>query len=303
MNLKSLQIFETIMKKGSLAKAADQHCLSESAASRQISQLEAQVGFKLFSREKRNLKPTPKGYKFYQEIRRILYGLNEIPDIVKDITLSDRNHLRVVGIPRLVRNIMSPAVARMCAEHKDIHVHIDVQAMRNIEKWVAGYQFNLGLGRVPAEHPSIVTKTICSLPTVAVLPYGHPLSNRSEITLADLDGLPLVSLIKDTFLAKNIVSLYESQGMVYNPDIEVASSFHACSIVASGYGFTIGDPLAAHSLGDNAVSIVPLTTDFKFDFAFFEPVDADLSDSTILFQKYILEVTKEFCDKYGYPSF
>ncbi|WCE31405.1 LysR family transcriptional regulator [Vibrio sp. SCSIO 43137] len=52
MNLKSLQIFATIMKQGSLAKAADHHCLSESAASRQISQLEGQIGFQLFSREK-----------------------------------------------------------------------------------------------------------------------------------------------------------------------------------------------------------------------------------------------------------
>jgi len=300
MNLKSLQIFATIMKQGSLAKAADHHCLSESAASRQISQLEGQIGFQLFSREKRNLKPTAKGEEFYKEIRRILYGLDEIPDIVKDIKRMDKTQLRVIGIPRLVRDIMSPAVARMCEENEGTKVHVDIQAMRTLEKWVAGFQFNIGLGRVPAEHPAIITRTFCSLPTVAILPYNHPLSHRSEVTLSDLDGLPLISLIKDTFLAQNISNLFHAEGRTAHPVVEVASSFHACSIVASGYGFTIGDPLAAHSLGDKSVSIVPLKTDFKFDFAFFEPKDFELSDATKLFKQYIENASQEYCKRHGY---
>ncbi len=117
--------------------------------------------------------------------------------------------------------------------------------MRTLEKWVAGFQFNIGLGRVPAEHPAIVTKTFCSLPTVVILPYNHPLSKRSELTLAELDDLPLITLINDTFLAQNIANLFHAEGRPIKPVVEVASSFHACSIVASGYGFTLGDPLAA----------------------------------------------------------
>ncbi|WP_036829415.1 LysR family transcriptional regulator, partial [Photobacterium sanctipauli] len=247
MNLKSLQIFATIMEQGSLAKAADKHCLSESAASRQLSQLEAEVGFALFSREKRSLKPTVKGEVFYKEVRRILYGFDEIPDIIEDIKRTENAKLRVVGIPRLVRHILSPAIARTCQQDKDLRVHVDIQAMRTLEKWVAGFQFNIGLGRVPAEHPAIVTETFCSLPTVVVLPYNHPLSKRSELTLSDLDSMPMVSMIKDTLLAKDIEGLYHAEGRESDPVIEVATSYNACSIVASGYGYTIGDPLAAHS--------------------------------------------------------
>ncbi|MGR5063912.1 LysR family transcriptional regulator [Photobacterium sp. DNB22_13_2] len=300
MNLKSLQIFATIMEKGSLAKAADQHCLSESAASRQLSQLEAEIGFALFSREKRSLKPTAKGEAFYKEVRRILYGFDNIPDIIEDIKRNENTKLRVVGIPRLVRHILSPAVARTCQQRQDLQVHVEIQAMRTLEKWVAGFQFNIGLGRVPTRHPAIVTETFCSLPTVVVLPYNHPLSKRSELTLSDLDGMPMVSMIKDTLLAKDIEGLYHTEGRESQPVIEVATSYSACSIVASGYGYTIGDPLTAHSLGEKNVSIVPLNTDFMFDFAFFEPTNFELSEASQLFKQNIQAVAAEYKNKHGF---
>lgn len=301
-NIKALQIFASIIELGSLTKAAETHYLSDSAASRQITSLENQIGFKLFSREKRQLLPTPRGREFHKEAQRIIYGLQELPDILDNIKRHSRPQLRVITIPRLIRQIVSPAIARACFEYPELKVNVDVQPMRYLQRWVAGFQFHLGLGRLPAKHPDIITRPFCSLPAVAILPRHHRLSGRSELTLQDLQEEKLVStFLQQTLLGRNIVSIYQQQGMQPDPAVEVASSFHACSIVASGFGFTIADPLAAHDMGD-AVALVPVTTGFRFDFAFFEPHLTRNDPMVHLFKEQIQTVTSEYIQRYGFDQ-
>ncbi|MGI9275726.1 MAG: LysR family transcriptional regulator [Endozoicomonas sp.] len=296
-NLKSLQIFAAIMDLGTLSKASEAHFISESAASRQISALESQLGFKLFSREKRQLLPTSQGREFYREARRLIQGLQELPDIVENIKQRHHTQLRIITVPRLIRNIVSPAIARICSGKPRLKISVDVQPMRYLQRWLAGFQFHLGLGRLPAEHPDITTRRFCSLPAVAVLPAGHRLSRKSELTLDDLQGETLVAtFLRQTLLGRNIVSIYQQQGMQPNPLVETASAFHACSIVASGYGFTIADPLAGHDFGDQ-IAMVPLKTDFRYDFAFFEPVKSTGSGMVSLFTRQVEAVTAEYMQK------
>ncbi len=301
MNLKALQIFATVINKGTLAKAAEKHHLSESAASRQITVLEAELGFQLFSREKRNLRPTPEGEAFYKEAQRILYSLEELPEIAKSIKHSTHSSLRLIVVPRLVRHIIAPAIARMSQEDQELKTNVDGQAMRYVERWVAGFQFHLGVGGIPAEHPAITTRKFCSLPTVVVLPKGHRLSKRSELEIGDLEDEPFVAtLLKQTALGRNIANFFHAVGRKPNPKIEVATSFHACSIVATGFGYTIADPLAAHNVGHDELDIVPLKTDYRFEFAFFEPKGILLTEPAKRFMTHIEQVTEEYIRRYRF---
>ena len=302
-NLKALQIYTSIMELGTLSKAAEAHFLSESAASRQIATLENQIGFKLFSREKRQLIPTRQGREFHKEAQRIIYGLQELPDILENIKRHSRTQLRIITIPRLIRQIVSPAVARACSQQPELKINVDVQPMRYLQRWVAGFQFHLGLGRLPAQHPDIVTRPFCSLPAVAILPANHRLARRSELTLDELKDEKLVcTFLQQTLLGRNIVSIYQQQGLHPEPAVEVASSFHACSIVASGFGFTIADPLAAHDMGD-AVALVPISTGFRYDFAFFEPLLTKNDQVVRQFKQQIQEVTAEYIQRCDFNQF
>ena len=288
------------MEFGTLAKAADYHCLSVSAASRQISVLEDELGMPLFTRHQRNLIPTVEGNLFYKKSQRILNGLNELPVIAQNIRQEQESNLRLITVPRAVRHIVSPAVATMYQDYPDMNMHIDVQAMRYIQRWIADFRFNLGIGRLPIEHPGVIASTFCSLPTVVALHPEHRLAYCSELTLSDLEGEPMIGLLKDTLLGKNTADIFAAGGHVVQPVVEVASSFQACSIVASGFGYTIGDPLSTDSLGEGQLALVPLKTDFRFEFAFIEPVDVPLSPSARLFKEYVREATEQYLKQHDY---
>ncbi len=301
MNIKALRIFSSIIELGTLTKAADKHHLCASAASRQISILEDELGFKLFSREKRSLRLTAKGDLYYKEVQRILYSLEEMPQIAESIRKSSGSSLRLVVIPRLVRHIISPAIVKMHREMPTLKINVDVQAMRYLERWVAGLQFHLGVGRLPAEHSSIMIRKFFSLPVVVILPKKHRLVKRTSLRLEELADEPLITtLLNQTTLGRNTTTLFDAIGISPQPAIEVATAFHACSIVATGFGYTIADPLAAHDIGFDNVSIVPLDTNFRFEFAFFEPKNAVLAEPTIRFIALVEQVTGEYMKRYGF---
>ena len=111
----------------------------------------------------------------------------------------------------------------------------------------------------------------------------------------------MVSLLQDTLLRKNMEQIYLKQGLPL-PDLsaEVVTAHHAACIVASGLGVMIGDPLIAHNLGTNELAVVPLKTDLRHEYAFFEPVNIKRSDNVQKFTDGVKSVTNDFIRTHGY---
>src|SRR3546814_1253528 len=74
-------------------------------------------------------------------------------------------------MPRISLSIVSPAVARFSAQHPDHHVSVDLRTRRDLELWIAGREYDLGIGNVPVpsrpvEHTPVLQSLLrrsCSL--------------------------------------------------------------------------------------------------------------------------------------------
>ena len=96
MNIKGLRAFQKIMETGTLSAAAKALNVSESALSRQLSLLEAELGLTLFSRDKRRLVATNEGEQFFREAERILDAIAQVPQLVRDIKTSNLSRMRII---------------------------------------------------------------------------------------------------------------------------------------------------------------------------------------------------------------
>ena len=72
MELRQFTLIVTILDEGTLTKAAEKLCLTQSALSHQLSALEESLGFDVFKRVKRKLVPTEQGYKLIRRGKRII---------------------------------------------------------------------------------------------------------------------------------------------------------------------------------------------------------------------------------------
>src|ERR1700745_1544296 len=85
LKLRDLQLLEAVVRWGSIAKAARQLSLTQSAASKAISQLEHSIGARLLDRDSRGVEPTLYGHSL---LRRALAIFDELRQGVKEIESS-----------------------------------------------------------------------------------------------------------------------------------------------------------------------------------------------------------------------
>ena len=77
MNLEALQLYCDIVRLHSFSRGADEHNISQSAASQTIQQMETDLRVRLLDRSKRPFSVTAEGQKFYETCRAILQSYEE----------------------------------------------------------------------------------------------------------------------------------------------------------------------------------------------------------------------------------
>ncbi len=97
MNLQTLTIFLEVMKELSFTGVANKRNLAPSSISRAVSNLELELGLKLFQRSTRSLKPTEAGVLYYERVSTALSELDVAKQVAKDSSNEPRGVLRVTA--------------------------------------------------------------------------------------------------------------------------------------------------------------------------------------------------------------
>ena len=289
MNIKALRAFRITVSEGSLVATSNIMHLSQPAISRLISGLESELKLTLFDRSGRNLTPTREGLAFFRQAGRILDNLDEIPTIAADIRSGRMESLRIVTMPRIAQALSVPAVARFIKQSPDINITLDVRARREAGKWLAGREYDIGIGALPVEHPEIRTVPLLKVQAQALLPIGHRFAGRRSISVEELLNEPIISLMQGLLLREQLDDAFKSAGVIPNQTYEVASSHIACALVAEGAGITIADELVASQVGIKEPYLVPIKPERWMTFGLLYPANGEksqvLSDfETILHQ-------------------
>lgn len=91
MELRHLRYFVAVVEEQSFTKAAEKLFIAQPPLSRQIQNLESELGIQLFERGSRPLQTTPAGQFFYQHAVKLLSNAEEVKSMTKRIGLVERS--------------------------------------------------------------------------------------------------------------------------------------------------------------------------------------------------------------------
>lgn len=183
----SLQCFVTAVETENVTKAAEQLCLTQSAVSRQIKQLEEQLGQALFERVRQRLRITDAGQRFYQHIAPVLQLLQQATEEVRHFRPGQQ---LVLGIePALAGHWLLPALSGFTDAHPDISIHL----MTDIHKLYQGQascdlSIIFGLGHWPGMRADYLMGD----ELVAVVRPDVQQARGSIVSASDLQRYPLL---------------------------------------------------------------------------------------------------------------
>lgn len=120
----ALIAFEASSRLGGFGQAADELCITASAVSHRIRQLEAMLGETLFER-------SPTGVRLNSAGQRYLQGVREVFDRLAHLGVSaedPRKPLRVGAPPTFARHMLIPALPAFYRQWPDIEIEVDIAA-------------------------------------------------------------------------------------------------------------------------------------------------------------------------------
>jgi DNA-binding transcriptional LysR family regulator len=233
-------------KLGSMRAAADTLGVAVSSVSRQISQLEAEVGIALIEHGRRTIRLTEAGQllvEHYSEQLRLGEAL--------DARLSDVKGLRTGRIQLaigegFIGEPLSMLLIRFNARHPGLLINVHMSASSNeVARLVAEDDAHLGLVFQPSDDPRIRVLASVRQPLCAIMKRDHALAAHALLKLADLKPYRLC-LPEPSFRTRQLLRAAESaEGVSLAPGITSNSISLLRDLLHSGEFFTLLPVLAA----------------------------------------------------------
>lgn len=186
MPLQVLQYAISIAERGSTLAAAHEVNLTSSALSRQISQLEHELGVTLFERHSRGMRPTSAGEVFLDAARQVLRRMERLATDLDDVHSLRRGHVTIYSSEALVHDFLLPRITNVAITHPNITIEVVVTAGRQAEKALVDERAEIA---VIFNAPSYVELEVVAENDnrlVAIVRPEHPLASRKLISADEL---------------------------------------------------------------------------------------------------------------------
>jgi len=186
IDLRHLQYFVAVAEELNFARAAERLHISQPPLTRQIQQLEEEVGVQLFDRTTRRVQLTPAGQAYLEEARATLAQVERGIGVAQRASRGEIGRL-VVGFEASSAHDILPRSLKLFKERFP-NVELSPVGMHTDEQAQALREGRIGVGFVvPPLHDEVLAfETVLREPLVAVMPSSHRLSGKSRVSLEEL---------------------------------------------------------------------------------------------------------------------
>lgn len=191
MDLKSLRYFAEVARQKSFTEAADKLCVTQPTLSRQIADLEDELGHKLFDRTTRRIELTEKGLFLFSQAQTILALCDKVRlEVMSDADLS--GDITISGAETPAAAVVMRAAARLQSKHPNVRIHLRSstfpQAREDLTLGIADFAIFM----LPTELDDLETIDLPGASRWGVLTgKDSPLAGKRSVCAADLETLPL----------------------------------------------------------------------------------------------------------------
>lgn len=268
--LRQIEAFKAVIETGTVSRAAEVLNMSQPAASKLLTNLEADIGLELFERRRGLLVPTARGVRFYEEVDRIFSGLNQINQAVDTLRREERGQLVIGVLPGLSGHFVCDVIQSFTRLHPDVHIALHGRSSQYLMEWMRSGHLDLALvaGRFDGGH--IETELILRQPIVCFLPFDHPLAAKDVLRLEDIAEAPFISFMSSSYTRLQLDRIFEAQGLRPNIVMEASNAQNVCELVACGLGIALAHPIYIAELSGK-VAIRPFLPQEMADFLLCRP--------------------------------
>ena len=242
MDLREVRTFVAVGDLGSVSKAAENLHVTQPALSRQIANLESELGLKLFDRVGRRLLLTSEGAQLLQHCRGLLNYSQAVREQAAGLKRGDAGILRVSASPHLIEGLFPDFLRDYAKRYPNVQVRLVEVIGPQIFTMLERGEIHLAQAVARALTPDDRRFGAFPLAPMEMLAACHPsltLGKNGSIEIRALAPYPLMQATDDFAIRRSFDSACRLAGFTPNYVLECRSPHALLAMAQAGHGVAI----------------------------------------------------------------
>ena len=237
MDLRQLAALVAIADTGTFSAAADALHTVQSNVSTHIARLERELGVTLVDRSGGRL--TEEGEAVVARARRVATELEALQADVASLRDEVSGPARMGIIGTTARWLVPAVLSAMEIAHPKVTVSVLEGNNTSLVPQLADGAIELAVLNAPVDDPDLILEPLYDEDLVLIVPPDHPLADRTQIAMADLDGHELLLGPKGTAFRSDVDRAATAAGIVLRPKVELDGLRLIASLAFEGYAAAV----------------------------------------------------------------
>ncbi|WJH34663.1 LysR family transcriptional regulator [Paenibacillus sp. CC-CFT747] len=240
MEIRQMRYFLEVAKREHVTEAANALHVAQSSVSRQLANLESELGVDLFNRRGRKVKLTPIGKILLERVEQVMNMIQEAEQEVKEYLDPEKGVVRIAFPISLAAHVLPTAIYAFRKKYPEAKFQMRQALYHDLIEGVINGEFNLAMiAPLPEEENKIIPKHLFTEKVVALLPIHHRLAKRTSIQLSEMKEDSFVTLPEGTIFREIVLKACGEIGFVPHIAFEGDDIDALKGLVSAGLGVAL----------------------------------------------------------------
>lgn len=239
MELRRIRYFLTLAEELNFSRAADKLHIAQPHLSRQIQELEKEIGAQLFYRTKRQVELTDAGKTFLKKAYEI-FELIEEASISARLSSTGTEGEFKIGFTGTVQDVI-PTIQHYRQLFPNIRIILKLMSSNKQIVALNEKKIDIALISIPIYNKNVHVKPLKNMPFVVALPENHHLANKPSVSIQELANEPFIMTpkIAGTMYYDIVMQAFQKYDLSPNLSIQAYDLQTVLLLVAAGLGVTV----------------------------------------------------------------
>jgi len=239
VTLRQLRVFIEVARLQSFSRAGDEIGLTQSAVSRCVRELEAEIGVRLVDRTTREVQLTDVGANLIGSVGRLLNDLDDALREIREIGEQRRGRVVVAASPTVACRMMPQVVAECGRRYPYVTLGLRDDVQSDIVRKIRSGEVDFGVIIGPFAAEDLETETLTTDSFCVVVRDDHAFAGRDHVGWSELDGERLVMLDYASGSRPLIDTVMSEQGVHARVMQELGHPATVFGLVEAGVGISV----------------------------------------------------------------
>jgi DNA-binding transcriptional LysR family regulator len=245
MDLRRLRTFVTVAEQGTVSKAALHLRTAQPALSRQILDLEEELGVRLFDRVRRRLVLTSEGEQLLGDCRTVLGAVSSLGERAQRLRRGDSGILRVAATPQTIEGVFATFLSRHAERRPNVQIKLSEAVGANLLGMLERGEIDLAIAlvgllrEVKGDYRTIDSFDLAPIGFLAAYPASLKVGSGGTVDIGRLASYPLLLLSSSFYVRATFDAACRLAGVKPDVFMESSSPQALLALAEAGHGVAV----------------------------------------------------------------